>query len=88
VLGLLPRCYVDDRLGELVVSLLVRLLWRDRKADEHFKGSVENLKDMIAGQATVLALAPINGGYFDAAISGAALGTDDIGFPHGRNLRR
>ena len=63
-------------------------MWLDRKADEYFKGPVENLEDVIAGQTTILALSPLNGGYFDAAISSAALGTNDIGFPHARSMRR
>ena len=61
------RNVVYDRLGELVGSLgrlgsLQRLYWRDREADEHFEGAVEDLKDVIAGQATILALAPLTGG--------------------------
>jgi hypothetical protein len=57
-------------------------LGRDREADEYFEGAVENLKDVITGHATILALAPLGGGYDDATITGAALGTYNIGFPH------
>jgi hypothetical protein len=59
-----------------------RLFWRDREADEHFEGAVENLKDVITGQASILAFGPLTGGYDDAAITGPALGADNIGFPH------
>lgn len=65
-----------------------RLYWRNRETDEHFESAVENLKEVITGQATVLALGPRTGGYDDAAIPSAALGTDDIGFPHQLNMRR
>ena len=63
------------------------LFWRDREADEHFEGAVEILKDVITGQASILAFGPLTGGYDDAAIPCAAFGTDNIGFPHGRNMR-
>jgi hypothetical protein len=49
-------------------------LRRYREADEYFKGAVENIKDVITGQATILALFPLRGGYDDAAITSAALG--------------
>jgi hypothetical protein len=61
--------------------------WRNREADENLKGAVENLKDMITGQATVLAISSIAGGYDEAAITCAATRTDDIGFPHRPNMR-
>jgi len=32
---------------------------RNREADEHLKGAVENIKDVITGQATILALCPL-----------------------------
>jgi hypothetical protein len=75
------RCVLLDR-------VIARLYWRNREADEHFEGAVENLKDMITGQATVLALGAITGGYDDAPITCAALRAYDIGFPHQPNMRR
>jgi hypothetical protein len=38
-----------------------RGLWRNREADKHFEQSVENLKDVIAGQASILAFGPLTG---------------------------
>jgi hypothetical protein len=54
---------------------------------KHFEQSLENLKDVITGQASILAFGPLTGGYDDAAIPCAAFGADNIGFPHGRNMR-
>jgi hypothetical protein len=67
---------------------LQRLYRLDREADEHFECTVENLKDVITGQATIFALGPLAGGYNDAAITSAALGTDNIGFPHRESMGR
>jgi hypothetical protein len=67
---------------------LERFYWRNRETDEHLKGAVENIKDVITGQATILALCPLRGGYDDAAITCAALGTDNIGFPHRQSMGR
>jgi hypothetical protein len=36
-------------------------LWRNCEADKHFDGAIENVKDVITGQATILALGPITG---------------------------
>jgi hypothetical protein len=33
-------------------------LWLNREADKHFEQSVENLKDLITGQASILAFGP------------------------------
>jgi hypothetical protein len=60
----------------------VRFYWRARKTDEHLEGSIKALKDVIAGQATILAPFPFGDGYDDAAISGTAARADDAGFPH------
>ena len=54
----------------------------DREAERNFRRPVENLKEMIAEQATELALGPGSGCQFDPAISGLAFGTGDVGFPH------
>ena len=56
--------------------------WRSCEADKHFELAVENLKEVITGQAMILALSPLTGGNDDAAIPGAAHGTDNICFPH------
>ena len=58
------------------------MLGWDRKADQYPEGFVENLKDMIAGQAAILALRSLDGSQADAPITGAASGTDNVGFPH------
>jgi hypothetical protein len=34
-------------------------LWRNREAHKHFDGAIENVKDVITGQAMILALAPL-----------------------------
>ena len=34
---------------------------RNREADKHSEGAVENVKDVITGQATILALGPLAG---------------------------
>jgi hypothetical protein len=62
-------------------------LWRNREADKDFEGAIENVKDVITGQASILAFGPFTGGYDDAAIPCAAFGADNIRFPHGRNMR-
>jgi len=36
-----------------------RFYGRDREVDEYFEGAVENLKDVITGHATILALGPL-----------------------------
>jgi hypothetical protein len=46
------HCALKDR-------VIARLYWRNREADEHFERAVENLKDMITGQASILALDPL-----------------------------
>jgi hypothetical protein len=48
---------------------LQRLYWRNREADEDFEGAVENLKEVITGQAMILAFASLTGGYDNAAIT-------------------
>lgn len=65
-----------------------RPYWWDREADEHLEGAVKYLKNMIAGQATVLAFPALAGGDDDPAISGAAIRADDVRFPHRPNMRR
>jgi hypothetical protein len=42
--------------------------WRDRETDEHFQGAVENLKDVITGQASILALGPLTGVFPSACL--------------------
>ncbi len=37
-------------------------LWRNREADKHFEQSLENLKDVITGQTSILAFGPLTGG--------------------------
>jgi hypothetical protein len=53
---------------------LERFYQGNRETDEHLEGAVENIKDVITGQATILALSPLKGGHNDAAITSAALG--------------
>jgi hypothetical protein len=36
-------------------------LWRNREADKHCDGAIENVKDVITGEATILALGPLAG---------------------------
>jgi len=82
------RSYSAGGVVRYWVGSLPRLYWRNREADEHFEGAVENLKEVITGQATILAFAPLTGRYDNAAIPSAALRADDIGFPHWMNMRR
>jgi hypothetical protein len=56
-----------------------------READGDFGRAVENLNQMIAEQASELALRTRFGNQFDPAITSPASGTDDIGFLHGQN---
>jgi hypothetical protein len=45
--------------------------------------SVESLKNVIAGQATIFAFGPLTGGQGDAAIASAAFRAGNIGLSHG-----
>jgi hypothetical protein len=71
---------------DLGVALRMILGW-DRKMDQYPEGSVENLKNVITGQAAILALRSIDGSQADAPIAGAAVGTDNVGCPHHLNMR-
>ena len=62
--------------------------WRTGETDKDLECPIESLKDVITGQATILALCPLGGGYDDAEITSAALGTDNIGFPHDESMAR
>jgi hypothetical protein len=82
-----PPRYIDNGLGELVRSLtrlgsLERLFGLDREAEGNFRRTVENLQDMIAEQAPVLALGAAYGIQFNAAVAGIAFGTGDVGPSH------
>src|SRR5262249_44059312 len=75
------------RPAQLAHVSLEYFYWRNSETNEHFEGAVENLKDVIAAQATILALLALTGGQDDATISGSAIGTDDVGFPHRPNMK-
>jgi len=70
---LLPAAFGDH------LSVLFRSY---READEHRERTVENLKGVITGQASILACFAFTGGYDDAVITSAALRAINIGFPH------
>jgi hypothetical protein len=79
--------YIDNGLGELVRSLtrlgsLERLFGLDREAEGNLRRTVENLQDMIAEQAPVLALGAAYGIQFNAAVASIAFGTGDVGPSH------
>lgn len=79
--------YIDNGSGELVRSLtrlgsLERLFGLDREAEGNLRRTVENLQDMIAEQAPVLALGAAYGIQFNAAVAGIAFGTGDVGPSH------
>jgi hypothetical protein len=62
--GFSPR-YIDHRFGELVRPLtrlgsFERLFGLDREAEGDFRRAVEDLKQMIAEQAAILALGAAN----------------------------
>jgi len=63
-------------------SLAERLFGLNREADDYLGRTVENLKKMVAGQATELAFSPSTGIQFNAAIASATSRTDDIGLSH------
>jgi hypothetical protein len=54
----------------------------DCEAEGNFRRAVEDLQQMIAEQAAVLALGAANGIQFNAAIAGIAFGADDVGPSH------
>ena len=73
--------------GELVRTLtrlgsFECLFGLDREAERNFRRPVENLKEMIAEQATELALGAANGIQFNAAVAGIAFWTDYVGPSH------
>jgi hypothetical protein len=70
------------------LSLTERLFGLNREADDYLGRTVENLKKMVAGQATELAFSPSTGIQFNAAIASAAFRADDIGLSHGRESTR
>jgi hypothetical protein len=53
-----------------------------RESDRYLAGPVEDLKQMIADQTTILALGLLAARHFNAAIASPALGTDDVGLSH------
>ena len=79
----MPRS--DDRKSKGPGLALLEYLFRlDREAQRNFGRSVENLEQMATDQAMELALGPRFRGQFNATVAGAAFGTDDVGFSHGR----
>jgi hypothetical protein len=68
------------------LSLAERLFGLNREADDYLGRTIENLKKMVAGQATELAFSPSTGIQFNAAIASAAFRTDDIGLSHGEKV--
>jgi len=75
----------QQRQFENGLPLLVRTFFGlDREANSDFVGAIENLKQVAAGQATELAPSAGPRHQFDATVAGAALGTGDVGLPHGR----
>ena len=57
-----------------------------REANGHFGRAIENLKNVIADQATEFAFGPGLGRQFDAAIAGLAVQTGEVGLSHAREL--
>jgi hypothetical protein len=55
-----------------------------RETKGYFGRPVENLKDIVAEQATELTLVSLFGNQFDPAVAGLTLGTDDIRLFHGQ----
>jgi hypothetical protein len=75
-------------LTSLASARLEYLLGLDREAKSYFGGSVENLKNMIAGQSTELAFGPRPGGQFNAAVARMTFGASDVGLSHDWALGR
>jgi hypothetical protein len=67
-------------------ALFERLFRLHRETDGDFGRAVEHLNQVIAEQASELALRSRLGDQFDPAIAGPAFGTDDIGFLHGQTI--
>lgn len=60
----------------------------NREADGYGGFAVEHLKDMTTQQAAELALGPLAGNQFNAAVACVAFGTGDVGLSHLQNMRR
>ena len=58
----------------------------NREANGDLGRAVENLEQMVAKQATILAPWSTYGNQFNAAVAGVAFGTGDIGLLHAGNL--
>jgi hypothetical protein len=56
----------------------------DREPKGHFGFAVENLKDLVAEQATEFTLRPAYGKQLNPAVASLAFGTGDIGLFHSR----
>jgi len=68
-------------------AALLKCLFRlNREANSDLGRAVENLKQMVAQQAAILAPRSTYGNQFNAAVAGIAFGTGDIGLLHGGNL--
>ena len=64
---------------------LERLFGLNREANGYFGRAVEDLEQMVAKQATILAFWSPYGNEFNPAVTGIALGAGDIGLLHGRH---
>jgi hypothetical protein len=73
-------------LQRLLGPSLERLFGLNREADGDFGRAVENLKQMVAKQATILAPWSTHGNQFNPAVTGIAFGAGNIGLLHGGSL--
>src|ERR1700761_8596978 len=70
----------------LFQRLLERLFRLHGQANGDLGGAIENFKQLIAQQTAELALYAVTARQFDAAITGTAIRTDDVGFLHDANM--
>jgi len=80
-------CSISHRSGELLRPLtrlgsFKCLFGLDREPEGNFRRAVEDLKEMIAEQAAILAPGATNGIQFNAAVAGIAFGTGYVGSSH------
>jgi hypothetical protein len=73
--------YADGELFEGLFGL-------NREADGDLGRTVENLKDLIAEQATELALGSWSGSQLNAAVAGVTFRTGDVGLSHAPGICR
>jgi hypothetical protein len=78
----------DREAPELFWGLFEGLFGLNSEADGDLGRTVENLKDVIAEQATELALGSRSGSQLDAAVARVTFRTGDVGLSHAPGICR